>query len=144
VTPTLRIGEDDVNFGHEATVSKVGDDQLCMATSERGHRAGGLADDLVDQLESMLGVLAEPDQRDVGSLPRGNGSDVLDIDLARDHLVAEGDDERADERESGLSLIGDQDTEMVGAIRERIHDPILSLARLAQPLVPVGYPEYYE
>jgi Fe-S cluster assembly protein SufB len=26
--PTIRIGEDDVNVGHEATVSKVGDDQL--------------------------------------------------------------------------------------------------------------------
>jgi hypothetical protein len=40
------------------------------------------------------GILAEPDQRDVGSLPRGNGSDVLDIDLGRNHLVAEGDDDR--------------------------------------------------
>ncbi len=26
--PTIRIGEDDVNIGHEATVSKVGDEQL--------------------------------------------------------------------------------------------------------------------
>jgi Fe-S cluster assembly protein SufB len=26
--PTIRIGEDDVNVGHEATVSKVGDDQI--------------------------------------------------------------------------------------------------------------------
>ena len=26
--PTIRISEDDVNVGHEATVSKVGDDQL--------------------------------------------------------------------------------------------------------------------
>ena len=26
--PTIRIGEDDVNVGHEATVSKVGDDRL--------------------------------------------------------------------------------------------------------------------
>ena len=26
--PTIRIGEDDVNVGHEATVSKVGDEQL--------------------------------------------------------------------------------------------------------------------
>jgi Fe-S cluster assembly protein SufB len=26
--PTIRIGDDDVNVGHEATVSKVGDDQL--------------------------------------------------------------------------------------------------------------------
>ena len=26
--PTIRISEDDVNVGHEATVSKVGEDQL--------------------------------------------------------------------------------------------------------------------
>jgi hypothetical protein len=26
--PTIRVGDDDVNVGHEATVSKVGDDQL--------------------------------------------------------------------------------------------------------------------
>ena len=26
--PTIRISEDDVNVGHEATVSKVGDEQL--------------------------------------------------------------------------------------------------------------------
>src|SRR5205823_13816704 len=26
--PTIQISEDDVNVGHEATVSKVGDDQL--------------------------------------------------------------------------------------------------------------------
>jgi Fe-S cluster assembly protein SufB len=28
IYPTIRIGEDDVNVGHEATVSKVGDEQL--------------------------------------------------------------------------------------------------------------------
>jgi Fe-S cluster assembly protein SufB len=26
--PTIRIGEDDVNVGHEATVSRVGEEQL--------------------------------------------------------------------------------------------------------------------
>jgi Fe-S cluster assembly protein SufB len=31
--PTIRIGEDDVNVGHEATVSKVGEDQLFYLTS---------------------------------------------------------------------------------------------------------------
>ena len=31
--PTIRIGEDDVNVGHEATVSKVGEDQLFDLTS---------------------------------------------------------------------------------------------------------------
>src|SRR5438067_4444102 len=31
--PTIRIGQDDVNVGHEATVSKVGEDQLFYLTS---------------------------------------------------------------------------------------------------------------
>src|ERR671917_817657 len=31
--PTIRIGEDDVNVGHEATVSKVGEEQLFYLTS---------------------------------------------------------------------------------------------------------------
>jgi hypothetical protein len=33
--------------------------------------------------------LSEADQRDLGSLPGGYGSDVLDVDLAGDHLVPE-------------------------------------------------------
>ena len=38
---------------------------------QRDHRAGGLADDLLDQAERVLGALAEPDERDVGPLPGG-------------------------------------------------------------------------
>ena len=38
--PTIRIGEDDVDVGHEATVSKVGEEQLFYLMSH-GHQRGG-------------------------------------------------------------------------------------------------------
>jgi len=67
---------------------------------EHDQRAGCLADDLVDQIERVLGALAETDERDVGPLARGDRSDVLDFDLPCDYLVIEGDDRRGDERET--------------------------------------------
>ena len=39
--PTIRIGEDDVDVGHEATVSKVGEEQLFYLMSPRARRGGG-------------------------------------------------------------------------------------------------------
>ena len=43
--PTIRIGEDDVNVAHEATVSKVGEDQLFYLMTPRHPRGGGLEAD---------------------------------------------------------------------------------------------------
>ena len=71
-------------------------------------------DDLLDQVERVLGALAEPDERDVGSLPGGHGPDVLDLDLARDHLVSERGDDRRDQRQAILPLVGDQHAQMLG------------------------------
>ena len=39
--PTIRIGEDDVDVGHEATVSKVGEEQLFYLKSHGIDRGGG-------------------------------------------------------------------------------------------------------
>jgi hypothetical protein len=58
----------------------------------------------------MLGALSESDERDVGAFPRGDRADVLDVDLSRDDLVAERDDDRGDEREAVFALVGDQDS----------------------------------
>ena len=69
--------------------------------------------DPVDQIERVLRALAEPDERDVGSLPGGHRADVLDLDLARDHLVPEGDHDRGDKREPILALVGDQDAQVL-------------------------------
>jgi hypothetical protein len=75
---------------------------------EGDHRARGLVDDLLDQAESVLGALAEADERDVGPLPRGHRADVGDRDLGSDHLVAESGDDRHDEGERVASLVGDE------------------------------------
>jgi hypothetical protein len=78
------------------------------------HRAGGLLHDLLDQREGVLGALSQPDQRDVRSLPGGHGSDVVDLDLAGDHLVPERGDDRRHEGQPILSLVRDQHTQMLG------------------------------
>ena len=43
--PTIRIGEDDVDVGHEATVSKIGEEQLFYLMSRGLVRGGGVGDD---------------------------------------------------------------------------------------------------
>jgi hypothetical protein len=70
---------------------------------------------------AMLRALSETDQRDIGSLPGGYGSDVLDVDRAGDHLVSEVRDYRRDERQPILALVGDQHSEMLGlAVAHRL------------------------
>ena len=71
--------------------------------------AGGLAHDLLDQFKRVLRTLSEADQRDVRPFPRGHRADVVDVDLAGDHLVAQGDHDRCDEREAVFALVSDQD-----------------------------------
>ncbi len=64
--------------------------------------------------ERVLGAFAQPDERDVGSFSGGHGADVGDVDLARDDLVAQGDDDRGHQGEAVLALVGDQDAQMLG------------------------------
>ena len=80
---------------------------------EEDHRAGGLLDDLLDQDERVLGALAETHQCDVRPLPGRHGPDLVDIDLARDHLVSERGDYRRNEGEPIAPFVGDQHAEMV-------------------------------
>ena len=73
------------------------------------HRAGGFADNLVDQFECVVGALAEPNKRNIGALSRGRRADILDLDLAGDHLMTEAHDDRSNKRQTVFALIGDQD-----------------------------------
>ena len=73
--------------------------------------------DLRDQLERMLGAHAEPDERDVGSLPRGHRADLCDVDLARDHLVPEPGDDLGEQLQPVPPLVRDQDTQ----VRDLVH-----------------------
>ena len=43
--PTIRIDESDANVGHEASVSKIGEEQLYYLQCARPRRGGGLEDD---------------------------------------------------------------------------------------------------
>ena len=83
---------------------------------QHDHWTGGLTHDLVDQSECMLRALPESDEGDIGSLPGGDGPDVLYIDLASDHLVTERTHYRSDQRQPILALVGDQHSEMLAVV----------------------------
>ena len=50
------------------------------------------------------------------------GGDVFDLDLARDDLVAECNDDRDDELEAVFTLVGDQDAEIFGSVELWCHE----------------------
>ena len=110
--PVLDVGVGDV--GEHAPLRRLLDEGRIGRVEQDDHRARGLADDLLDQPEGVIGARPEPDERDVGSLAGGHGADVFDLDLARDHLVPQGRDDRHYERETILSLVGNQDAQMLG------------------------------
>jgi hypothetical protein len=62
----------------------------------------------------VLGALPEADEGDVGAFPRRHCSDVLNLDLARDHLLPESGDDRRDERQAIRALVRDQHAQMCG------------------------------
>ena len=78
------------------------------------HRAGGLFDDLLDQAKRMLGTLAESDERNIWALLGGDRPDILDLDLAGDHLVPQPSDDRRHQRQAILPLIRDEHTHVIG------------------------------
>lgn len=55
---------------------------------------------------------AEPDQSDIGPFPGSNRADLLDVDLARDHLVPETGHDLGEELEPLSLFVGDQDAEV--------------------------------
>ena len=61
----------------------------------------------------MVGALAEPDQRDIGTFSRRRRPDILDIDLASDHLMPETGDDPRDELQAIPSLVRDQNAEVL-------------------------------
>ena len=81
---------------------------------ENDDRAGGLLDDLLDQVKRVLGAFPEPHEGDVRAFPRCHRPDVLDLDLACDHFVSERGDDRHDESQAILALVRDQYTQMLG------------------------------
>ena len=112
--------------GEHAPFGGLPDESWIRAVQERDHRARGFADDLVDQLQRVLGAITQPHERDVGPFPAGHGTDVLDVDLPGYYFVAERDDSLSYQREAVLALVCDQNTQMLGSVRPRLHNWILS------------------
>ena len=68
--------------------------------------------DLRDQLQCVLGAEPEPDEGDVGVLPRGHRADFSDVDLAGDRLMAETGHDLGEQLETVSSLVRDQHTQV--------------------------------
>ena len=83
----LFVAVDDV--GEDTALGGLVDEVLVPRVEKEDDRAGGVADDLLDQLERMLGAFTEADERDVRVLFAGELGDLVDVELLSDHLVAE-------------------------------------------------------
>ena len=105
----LGVGVDDV--GEDAAPGRLVDVGGIPGREQGDHRAGRRVDDLRDQLERMLGAQPKTDERDVGVLPRSHRADLLDVDLAGDHLVTETSHDLGEQLEPVPSLVRDQDAE---------------------------------
>jgi len=108
------------DVGEDAAFGGFVDELAVIGLEDRDYGAGGLADDLVDQVERVLAAFAEADQGDVGAFAGGQSGDVFDLDRAGDHLVSEARDDRGHLVQSAGPLVGDQHPEMVG-IRKVAH-----------------------
>jgi hypothetical protein len=64
--------------------------------------------DVLDELERVLSVLAKADEGDVRTFPRRRRSHVLNGDLSRYYLVAQGGDNPRDEWQPIRALVRDQ------------------------------------
>src|SRR5579859_39594 len=108
----LRGAVDDV--GEHASLRRLVHVAGIAGVQDRNHRAGGLADDLGDQLESVVGARPEPDQCDVGMLPGRDLPDLLDVDLTGDHVMPQPDHHLRQQLQPIAPLARDQDTQMLG------------------------------
>jgi hypothetical protein len=64
----------------------------------------------------VLGVQPETDEGDVRPLPGRHRADLLDVDLAGDHLVPETGHDLREELESLALLVGDQNAEVTDLV----------------------------
>lgn len=118
-------GVDEI--GEDAALGRFADVGRVLGGQERDHGAARLADDLLDQLERVLRGETEPDQGDVGSLPRGHCGDCRDVGLAGDHLVPEPRDDLGEQLEPVPPLVRDQDAQghWLGFVSSSDHGRIL-------------------
>src|SRR5690242_1040049 len=68
------------DVGEDAAFGGFVDEVAVVGLEDRDHRAGCLADDLVDQVERVLAALAQADQRHVRPLTGGERGHICDVD----------------------------------------------------------------
>ena len=89
-------------------------DPVCVvAAQQRDNGAEGAADDLCDQVQSVLRALPEPDECHVGTVFRRHRGNVRDMNLAGDHLMAEALYHLGKQRKTIRSFVGDQNAKMM-------------------------------
>jgi len=97
----------------DAALRRFAEEGRVGGVHQHDHRARRSPHDRLDQAERVLGAFAEPDERHVRALAGGDGSYLCDLDLVRDHLVAERRDHRGNERKAIPALVGDEDAQVL-------------------------------
>jgi hypothetical protein len=111
VDRALQLGSIAVHdVGEDAALRSFADVRWILRGQQCDHWARGFTDDLRDQLEGVLRAQPEPNEGDVRPFPLGRGSDFLDVDLARDHVVAKPCDDLREQLKPVAPLVCDQDT----------------------------------
>ena len=105
---------DDV--GEDAALRGLVDVGGVVGGEERDHGTGRFAHDLRDQLERVIRIRAESDECNVRPFPLGDGTDLLDVDLACDHLVPETGHDLREQFEPVAFLVRDQYAEMTSTV----------------------------
>src|SRR5919202_6980786 len=112
-----------VDVGEHAALGGGVDEVAAGVVGERDDRADRLVDDLGDELEGVVGVLVQRDDRDVGAMLERRLADLGDRDLVGDDLVAEAAHGGRHRLEVLLALVGDEHPQVV---RLLAHRPVLS------------------
>ena len=93
-------------------------------------------DDLADQPERMLRGDAEPDERDVGVLPRRDRADLRHLDLACDHVVAEPAHDPCQQLQPVGTLVRNENAQPVSPVLG--HQPAVGFADICLTAQMVG------
>ncbi len=112
------LGRGVHDVGEDAPPRRLAHVGRVLHGQQGDHRAGGLADDLGDQLERVIRGQAEADESHVGMLACGDRGDLAHVDLTRDHLVAEPGHNLGEQLEPVAPLVRDQDAKMLALVLE--------------------------
>jgi diguanylate cyclase (GGDEF)-like protein/PAS domain S-box-containing protein len=111
----LGRGVDEI--GEHPALGRFEDVGRVFRRKQRDHRAARFLNDLLDQLECVLGGKAKTDQCDIGMFPCRHRCHGRHVDLASDHLVSKAGDDPSEHLESIAALVRDQDAQGLDVVR---------------------------